>query len=149
MLTYDQARPGAVVRARDLRRNSTDAERKLWRGLRTTFPSIKWRRQMPVGPYFADFTCFAEKLIIEIDGGQHSAERDEHRTAYLESRGYRLIRFWNNDVLANTAGVLDIIAAHLTSPSQAFGLGPSLSQDTTKVLLSWEPLGRGNVMENL
>lgn len=76
---------------------------------------------MPVGPYFADFACFAEKLIVELDGGQHSEaeDYDARRTAFLEAQGYRVIRFWNNDVLANTDGVLETIAAALmASPSQ-------------------------------
>ena len=115
MLTYDTARTGSVARARKLRRNSTDAERTLWRALRSKLPQFKWRRQMPVGPYFADFACFAEKLIVEIDGGQHAnaTEYDERRSAFLESQRYRVLRFWNNDVLANTDGVLEEIARTL------------------------------------
>jgi len=131
VLTYDTARSGSVARARRLRRNSTDAERKLWRALRSKLPQLKWRRQMPVGPYFADFACFAEKLVVEVDGGQHAraAEQDFRRTEFLESQGYRVIRFWNNDVLANTAGVLERIALELsTSPSRDSVAGPSLSQ---------------------
>ncbi len=131
VLTYDTARPGSVDRARDLRRNSTDAERKLWRALRSKLPELKWRRQMPVGPYFADFACFAEKLIVEIDGGQHatSPDYDHRRSSFLEEQGYRVLRFWNNDVLRNTNGVLEAIALHLsTSPSHCSAMGPSLSQ---------------------
>ena len=131
MLTYDTARPGSVLRARRLRRNSTDAERKLWRALLTQLPHLKWRRQMPVGPYFADLACFAEKLIIEVDGGQHAAaaERDERRTAFLEAQGYRVLRFWNNDVLLNTGNVVEAIALRLsTSPSHCSAMGHSLSR---------------------
>jgi very-short-patch-repair endonuclease len=131
VLTYDTARAGSVGRARRLRRNSTDAERKLWRALRSKLPQFKWRRQMPLGPYFADFACFAEKLIVELDGGQHAraTEYDDRRSAFLESQGYRVLRFWNNDALTNTAGLLDRIALELsTSPSRANGAGPSLSQ---------------------
>jgi very-short-patch-repair endonuclease len=130
VLTYDTARSGSVGRARDLRRNSTDAERKLWRALRLKLPQFKWRRQMPVGPYFVDFCCFAARLVVELDGSQHAnaTSYDEGRTSCLKSRRYRVIRFWNNDVLANTSGVLDAIALHLsTSPSRATGAGPSLS----------------------
>ena len=64
MKVYDEARTGAVLRARQLRRSSTDAEKRLWRSLRSKLPQFKWRRQMPVGPYFVDFACFAEKLIV-------------------------------------------------------------------------------------
>ena len=129
MLTYDTARSGSVARARKLRRNSTDAERKLWRALRSALPHLKWRRQMPVGPYFADLACFASKLIIEIDGGQHAAAAyDERRSAFLEAQGYCVLRFWNDDVLNNTDGVVEAIALHLsTSPSHCSAMGPSLS----------------------
>ena len=138
MLTYDTARTGSVSRARDLRRNSTDAERKLWRALRSKLPQHKWRRQMPIGPYSADFACFAEKLIVELDGGQHgeTADYDARRSEFLREQGYRVIRFWNPEVLSNTYGVLERIAAELsTSPSHCSAMGPSLS------------LGRGEVKE--
>ena len=149
MKAYANQPSGTVSRARQLRRNSTDAEKRLWRGLRETLPEYKWRRQMPVGPYFVDFACFSEKLIIEIDGGQHAeaAAYDEARTRLLEGQGYRVLRFWNNDVLSNTEGVLERITQSLSrlereegaerreghgdtssSPFHAFGAGPSLSQ---------------------
>ena len=123
MKTYDEARTGAVNRARQLRRDSTDAERLLWRALRSGLPDFKWRRQLPAGPYFADFARFAERLIIELDGGQHAeaVEYDSARTRYLRAQGYRVIRFWNNDVLSNTDGVIEQVAAALSST-------PSLSQ---------------------
>ena len=138
MLTYDHARTGAVARARELRRNATDAEKLVWRALRSSLPQFKWRRQMPIGPYFVDFACFAEKLVIELDGGQHAeaVEQDAARTRFLEAQGYRVIRFWNNDVLGNPDGVIVRIAEALsTSPSRSQAAGPSLSQ------------GRGNVAE--
>jgi very-short-patch-repair endonuclease len=114
MRTYETARSGATHRARQLRRNSTEAEKRLWTSLRQSLPGFKWRRQMPVGPYIADFACFAEKLVVELDGGQHAAsETDAARTAFLESQGYRVLRFWNNDVLANTDGVLEQISLSL------------------------------------
>jgi len=126
VLTYDTARSGSVARARRLRRNSTDAERKLWRALRSKLPQLKWRRQMPVGPYFADFACFAEKLVVEVDGGQHAraAEQDFRRTEFLESQGYRVIRFWNRDIADNLDGVFRAIEAALDeSPSPLVGEG--------------------------
>ena len=97
------------VRARALRKNLTDAEARLWRQLRyKQLDGFRFRRQQPIGPYIVDFFCPRAKPIIELDGGQHSTdqERDERRTRWLEARGYRVIRFWNNDVLSNTDGVL-------------------------------------------
>jgi very-short-patch-repair endonuclease len=81
--------------------------------LREAFPTAKFRRQSPVGPYFADFLSFRHKLIVEVDGGQHTAEIDARRTAYLEREGYRVMRFWNNDALENTDGVLRQISISL------------------------------------
>ena len=120
MKTYDEARTGAVLRARQLRRKSTDAERLLLRALRSKLPQYKWRHQMPVGPYFADLACFADKLIIELDGGQHAeaGDYDVRRTAFLAGQGYRVLRFWNNDVIGNLDGVLVTITSELSSPSQ-------------------------------
>ena len=77
----------------------------------------KFRRQVPIGPYVVDFFCPDGELVVELDGGQHAAdtERDDKRTRWLESEGYRVLRFWNNDVLGNTYGVLDAIARTLDS----------------------------------
>jgi very-short-patch-repair endonuclease len=129
MLTYDQARPGAVLRAKQLRRNSTEVERKLLRALRSKLPGFNWRPPLPIGPYFADIACFAERLLIELDGGQHAgtAGYDQSRTRFLEARGYRVLRFWNNEVTENLDGVLERIAATLSSPSRSCA-APSLSQ---------------------
>ena len=105
--------------ARRLRRNGTDAERALWRYSRNrTASGAKFRRQQPIGPYIVDFVCFEARLVIEIDGGQHAvhAGQDAVRTAYLERHSFRVIRFWNNDVLSNTEGVFDVIARTLKSP---------------------------------
>jgi len=78
----------------------------------------KFRRQQPIGPYVVDFVCLEARLVIEIDGGQHAIEPgpDAQRTAFLEREGYRVLRFWNNDVLTNTEGVFDVIARSLDSP---------------------------------
>ncbi|HSG34298.1 MAG TPA: DUF559 domain-containing protein [Sphingomonadaceae bacterium] len=115
MKSYRDAPSGAVGRARRLRRDATDAERLLWRQLRECLPGAKFRRQSPVGPYFADFLSFGHKLIVEIDGGQHAelAVADERRTRYLEGQGYRVLRFWNNEVLSNCEGVLQTIASQI------------------------------------
>lgn len=100
-----------VSRARRLRQNPTDAEHRLWQKLRKPpFDSIHFRRQATIGPYFADFACHARRLVIEVDGGQHAENiSDSKRTAYLNAQGYRVLRFWNNDVRDNIEGVLDAI----------------------------------------
>ena len=108
-------------RPQQLRTNATEAERRIWYFLRNRhFKSFKFRRQHPIGIYIVDFVCLEQKLIVEIDGGQH-AERvqyDERRTNALSAKGFRLLRFWNNDVLLNTNAVLEAILAELNaSPS--------------------------------
>jgi very-short-patch-repair endonuclease len=110
-----------VGNARRLRRDLTDAERKLWYQLRDRrLAGLKFKRQVPIGRFVADFACLEHHLIIEVDGGQHAlAEReDAGRTAVLESMGFVVLRFWNNDVLTNIAGVADAILAqlHLDGP---------------------------------
>ena len=98
--------------ARRLRTDSTDAELHLWKCLRNrNMFSCKFRRQFPVGPYIADFACIEKRLIIELDGGQHAAVvvRDEERTVYLKAQGYRVLRFWNNDMLNQSDAVLEAI----------------------------------------
>ena len=89
----------------------TKAERFLWRALRTALPEYHWRKQVPFGPYTADFCSHRAKLIIELDGGQHASafDRDAARTRFLEAEGYRVIRFWNNDpdaVIGRIAGAV-------------------------------------------
>ena len=113
------ARRMASPAARKLRANPTDAEIRLWSHLRRKqLDRFRFRRQQPIGPYVVDFFCSDAKLIIEVDGGQHAGSTtDERRTRWLESHGYRVIRFWNNDVLANTEGVLlRILEALRASP---------------------------------
>lgn len=103
-----------VVFARRLRRAQTDAERALWFRLRDRrLAGLKFRRQIPIGFFIVDFCCESARLIVELDGGQH-AERnaeDAMRTADLEALGYLVLRFWNNDVINNTDGVLKTILA--------------------------------------
>ena len=98
--------------ARKLRKESTDAERELWRHLRARrMAGFKFRRQMVIEPYIVDFACLEAKLIIEADGGQHvlQEEEDAARTAFLESQGYKVMRFWNNQILVETRAVLECI----------------------------------------
>ena len=105
-------RERARVRARDLREAPTDAESLLWYYLRDRrLANHKFRRQRPIGPYFADFACLEAKLIVELDGGQHAeaAEYDESRTRFMEAQGFRVLRFWNNEVLAKKDAVLERI----------------------------------------
>jgi very-short-patch-repair endonuclease len=111
------------ARARSLRRDSTDSERIIWSALRAhRLNGASFRRQKPIGPYVADFVCQATRLIIEIDGGQHfeaeQQKRDARRDAFLASKGYRVLRFNNYDVMTNRTGVLETIAAAIDhSPS--------------------------------
>jgi very-short-patch-repair endonuclease len=101
-----------TARARSLRHRSTDAETKLWNRLRArAIGGHKFVRQEPIGPYIVDFICRERRLIIEVDGGQHATDsRDETRTKWLNGHNYRVLRFWNNDVLRNINGVLEVIA---------------------------------------
>jgi very-short-patch-repair endonuclease len=96
-----------VPRARALRRDATEAEKRLWQHLRQPpFKAYHFRRQATIGPYFADFASHKVRLVIELDGGQHSSSAsDEVRTRYLQDNGYRVLRFWNNDVFENIPGV--------------------------------------------
>ncbi|MCO5132552.1 MAG: DUF559 domain-containing protein [Xanthobacteraceae bacterium] len=99
-----------VPRARHFRKNPTGAERKLWQHLRHLPCAAHFRRQATIGPYFADFACHTTRLVIEIDGGQHAdSVSDRERTCDLNARGYRVLRFWNSDVLGNIDGVLATI----------------------------------------
>ncbi|MBI5075158.1 MAG: endonuclease domain-containing protein [Nitrospirae bacterium] len=99
-------------KARLLRRNQTDAEKILWQKLRNRGQQgLKFRRQVPVGPYVADFLCEGSKLIVEVDGGQHAERKDydQYRDDFLRTNGYEVVRFWNNEVMGNMDGVLEAI----------------------------------------
>ena len=99
-------------RSRELRSNMTDAERKLWSALRgKQLEGMRFRRQFPIGRYIADFVCLDARLIVEVDGGQHDEQRryDSMREQWLMGRGFRVVRFWNNDVMTNLEGVLQAI----------------------------------------
>jgi very-short-patch-repair endonuclease len=104
--------------ARRLRQQATDAETRLWYHLRgRRLEGFRFRRQHPIGPYFADFACLEVGLIVELDGGQHNTHtgvaHDTIRSDVLAARGFEILRFWNNDVLQNTQGVLDVISRRL------------------------------------
>lgn len=105
------------LRTRNLRRNATNAEMKIWFAVRDRrLAGFKFVRQEAIGPYISDFVCREARLIIELDGGQHNeSERDQRRDLFLISDGSRVLRFWNNDVLTNMHGVLQTILASLNS----------------------------------
>jgi very-short-patch-repair endonuclease len=102
-------------KARDLRKNMTDAERRLWSHLRNEQLGVRFRRQAPIGPYIADFACFSPRIVIEVDGGQHDEQQgyDTRRDEWLRSQGFVVLRFWNNEMLGNTEGVLERILSEL------------------------------------
>ena len=99
-----------MLLSRENRKKQTEAEKLLWLHLRNKQLQAKFRRQQSIGSYIVDFVSLYDKLIIEIDGGQHNEpevkDKDEARTTYLKSRGFKVLRFWNNDVLQNIKGVL-------------------------------------------
>jgi very-short-patch-repair endonuclease len=103
--------------AKTLRADATDAERALWRLLRSRrFVDIKFRRQVPIGPWIADFVSFEKRLIIEADGSQHAdSVNDARRAADLEQRGFEILRFWNNDILLRPRSVANAVFAAVTS----------------------------------
>jgi very-short-patch-repair endonuclease len=103
--------------ARRLRRDSTDAERKLWHRLRSrSMVGFKFVRQEPIGPYVVDFICREQRLIVELDGGQHAdSKSDVARDQWLSEHHHRVLRFWNNDVMANTDGVVETIVKALNA----------------------------------
>lgn len=107
------------INAASLRKQMTDAEHRLWYHLRKRqLNGYKFRRQYPVGPFITDFACLDAGLIVEVDGGQHGDQqaKDEARTRFLEGRGFKVLRFWNNDVLQQTEVCLEAIASALEPP---------------------------------
>ncbi|MDP5279767.1 DUF559 domain-containing protein [Sphingomonas sp. DG1-23] len=115
MRLYRNRPSGTVSCAQQLRRDASPPERRLLRALREAFPTLKWRHQAPVGPFYADILCFSEALVIEVDGDTHAeAERyDDARTRVLESEGYRVLRFSNHDVRGNIEGVIAHVSLSL------------------------------------
>jgi very-short-patch-repair endonuclease len=117
----------ALINAKALRANQTEAELRLWYHLRAhRFMGFKFKRQKPMGHYIVDFVCVERLLIVEIDGGQHAeqVEYDQCRDAWLRSQGYTILRFWNNEVMQQLEGVLEKIRTTLSpAPSPACGRG--------------------------
>jgi very-short-patch-repair endonuclease len=115
-----EAKPLRTVRSRRLRRDSTEAENRVWNRLRNrALDGFKFVRQEPIGPYTVDFICRGARLIVEIDGGQHADNvSDRERDDWLKRHNYRVLRFWNNDVMSNMDGVLETIvkALHAAAP---------------------------------
>ena len=111
MPTFKPPLPTRNLRsARRLRQDLTDAERKLWQCLRNRqLEGLKFRRQHPVPPYIVDFVCLSKRLVIELDGSQHTHEVDASRTRYLQSQGIHVLRFWSNEVLTNPEAVVEAI----------------------------------------
>ena len=117
---FDNMNGKLLENARALRTSQTDAESILWRALRTKrLAQYKFKRQQPIGNYIVDFVCLIEKLVIEADGGQHNdSTADAVRDDWLRSKGYRVVRFWNTEILGNEEGVLEtILRHHSPSPS--------------------------------
>lgn len=110
---------GIVKQARRLRQNQTNVEKTLWGFLRDRrFLGFKFRRQHPIGKYVVDFCCLKQKVVIELDGGQHAQRRayDSARTNDIEKEGFRIVRFWNNQIMENPQGALENLAFLLKSP---------------------------------
>jgi len=130
--------------AKTLRRNMTDAEHLLWRHLRAhRFDGQKFRRQQPIGPYVVDFVHFGSRVIVEADGSQHAeSPKDAGRDAWLKEQGFRVLRFWNHDILQRTEAVLEAIWTALREaplspdPSPARGEGSQAESDASPKTVS-------------
>lgn len=121
-LTKRQLLPSTTAtRSRAHRRDAGPVERTLWAALRRALPHARFRRQMPMGVYHADFCSHGAKLIVEVDDATHAVRRDRDavRTRFLNGEGYRVLRFWNNEVMTNLDGVLAEIARHVDAAGQA------------------------------
>ena len=139
------------VKARQLRRDQTNAEQTLWARLRDRqLRGAKFRRQHPIGPFIADFCCPEGKVIVELDGGQHAEKvaADQKRSRFLEGQGYQVLRFWNHDVLKDTNAVLERIAEVLNDPHPC--PHPMFGPETrvTNVLDTWVTLFGGYQRSN-
>ena len=110
-MTHRRTTPKIFANAKELRKNQTPAEQKLWSALRSDQLGVNFRRQHAIGPYIVDFVCLKQKLILELDGGQHLEQEqyDAERTQFLQAKGYRVLRFWNNDVMKNLNGVISAV----------------------------------------
>ncbi|MEJ0011933.1 MAG: endonuclease domain-containing protein [Bauldia sp.] len=130
--------PNAIPRARQLREAMTDAERRFWNLVRNrNFEGLKFVRQYPIGPFIADFACRDQMLVVEIDGSQHAhSTNDNARTAFINAEGYSVLRFWNDEVLADLTGVDGLLRAVIAgqSPSPGWRFSPA----------TLSPAGRGD-----
>ena len=140
--------PQQLAFARRLRREQTQAESLLWSRLRNRqLEDLKFRRQQPIGPYVADFVSFEARLVVEVDGGQHASEMerrsDDNRVGWLRQRGYNVLRFWNNEVLSNTEGVLQVIREALRGAHPHPDPLPSREREKSSLPLREGVRGRG------
>jgi len=143
---------GQRSRARAMRGAPTDVELRLWRLLRDRrLNGLKFRRQVPVGPYIVDFLCVGARLIVEADGSQHAeSRRDIIRDAYLATQGWKVLRFWNNDALHNRQGVRETILAHAESLKQnepSSGASRHLPPEGEEIRPTLLPPGEGSTPE--
>ncbi len=148
----------ATTKARTLRRDQTDAERRLWSRLRGhQLDGAHFRRQQPIGNYIVDFVSFEQRLVVELDGAQHAEQEtyDSARTAWLESQGFRVMRFWNDQVLRETDGVVSAIRGaierlcnappHPASPAERGGIHGRHSQSEPTTRVRSQPFGTNQV----
>ena len=131
-----------IKHAQVLRKNMTDAERLLWSRIRAKQLGVKFRRQQSIEKFIVDFVCFENKLVIEVDGGQHyDSKIDSARDKWLKENGFEVLRFWNNDVLGNIEGVVEVIRREITLPLIPSHQGRGNSRGASRQ-------GRGNSRRN-